>query len=185
MAQISGRYALDTLLGQTFIGTTAAAGVIPTIYNSTSPTFGLWNPVGSGKNIYLMYLTIGYVSTTAAASNFVLGYQTGAGSQAATGSPVTAATIVAPVNGMLGLGNSSVTKFFPATATLTTGCSLLMSLGTSQLVTTATTTSGNGYFNSYTDFQGTVIVPPGALIIVGGNIAPLQTVDISLVWEEV
>jgi hypothetical protein len=184
MAQISGRYALDTLLGQTFIGSTAAAGVIPTIYSSTSPTFGLWNPVGSGKNIYLQYLTIGYVSTTAAASNFVLGYQTGAGSQAATGSPVTAITAVAPVNGILGLGNSSVMKFFPATATLTTGCSFLMTLGTSQLVTTATTTTG-AYFNSYTDFQGTIIVPPGVLIVVGGNIAPLQTVDISLVWEEV
>lgn len=184
MAQISGRYALDTLLGQTFIGSTAAAGVTVPIYSNTAAVFGLWNPVGSGKNAYLISLSIGFVSTTAAPSNFVLGYQTGAGSQAATGSPVTAATIVAPVNGMLGLGNSTVMKFFPATATLTTGCSFLMTLGVSQLTTTGATTSAP-YFTSYTDFQGTVIVPPGVLIVVGGNIATTSVDDITLVWEEV
>ena len=184
MAQVSGRYALDTLLGQVFIGSTAAGGVTVPAYNSTSPVFGLWNPLGSGKNAYLMYATIGFVSTTAAPSNFVLGYQSGVGSQIATGGPVTACTVVAPVNGYLGQGAASVTKFFPATATLTAGCSFLMTLGTSQLTTTGATTSAP-YFTSFTDFQGAIIVPPGVMIVIGGNIATTSVDDITLVWEEV
>jgi hypothetical protein len=184
MAQISGRFALDALLGQVFVGTTAAAGVTVPAYSNTAAVFGLWNPLGSGKNAYLISLAIGFVSTTAAPSNFVVGYQTGAGSQIGTGSPVTAITAVAPVNGLLGAGNTSVMRFFPGTATLTTGCSLLLTTGTSQLTTTGATTSAP-YFTSLTKFDGTVIVPQGALIVVGGNIATTTVCDISLIWEEV
>lgn len=183
MAQASGKFYVDTFLGNMFIGTTAAAGVTVPIYSNTAAVFGLWNPLGSGKNAVLVRCSIGFVSTTAAPSNFVLGYQTGAGSQAATGAPVTAITAVAPVNGLLGAGNASYMKFFPATATLTTGCSLLMTLGSSQLTTTGATTSAP-YFTSDTLFDGTIIVPPGALIVVGGNIATTSVDDITLVWEE-
>ena len=184
MAQVSGRYALDTLLGQVFIGSTAAGGVTVPAYSATSAVFGLWNPFGSGKNCYLMYLNIGFVSTTAAPSNFVIGYQNGAGSQIATGGPVTAITQVTPVNGLLGQGNASVSKFFPAAATLTAGCSFLMTTGSSQLTTTGTTTSAP-YFTSHTDLQGSVIVPPGTLIVVGGNASTTTVCDITMVWEEV
>lgn len=184
MAQVSGRYALDTLLGQVFIGSTASGGVTVPAFSNTAAVFALWNPFGSGKNAYLMYLTIGFVSTTAAPSNFALGYQNGVGSQVATGGPVTAATVVAPVNGFLGAGNASVTKFVPATITLTAGCSFLMTTGTSQLTTTGATTSAP-YFTSYTDFQGSVIIPPGSLVVVGGNVATTTVCDMSLVWEEV
>lgn len=184
MAQISGKYALDSLLGQVFVGSTAAAGVALPIYSSTSPVFGLWNPLGSGKNAYLISCQIGYVSGTGAAGNFAYGYQVGVGSQAATASPITAATVVTPVNGQLGAGNSTVMKFIPATATLTAGCSFLKTMGVSQLVTTATTTSQT-WFQATEYFDGTIIVPQGCLFVVGGNIATTTTADVTLVWEEV
>lgn len=184
LQQGSGKYYLDTINGNVFIGTTAAAGVVPTIFSSTSPTFGLWNPTGSGRNCILISCKIGYVSTTAAASNFVYGYQTGVGSAVAAGGPVTAITTGTPVNALVGAGNASVAKFFPATATLTAGCSLLRTMGVSQLVTTAATTS-LAYFQATEDFDGTLILQPGTLIVVGGNIAPLNTVDITMIWEEI
>ena len=179
----SGKYYVDAFLGNVFVGTTAAAGVILPVYSNTAQTFVIWNPLGSGKNIIPINLTIGYVSTTAAASNFVLAYQTGCGAQSATASPITAITLATPVNMNLGAGNSSIAKFAPATATFTAGLTLLKSTGFNQLVTTAATTGGVGW-TWREDYDGTLIIPPGVALAVCGNIAPLQTNDVSLVWEE-
>jgi hypothetical protein len=184
MAQVSGRFSLDTLLGQVFIGSTAAGGVTVPSYNTGAAVFALWNPLGSGKNAYLMYCTIGFVSTTAAPSNYVLAYQTGVGSQVGTGSPITAYTAGTPVNGFLGQGNASVMRFAPATLTLATAPTYLMTLGTSQLTTTGATTSAP-YFQSYTDFQGAIVIPQGCVVVVAGNTATTTVNDISLIWEEV
>lgn len=180
----SGQYYIDTFLGNVFVGSTAAAGVVLPVYTNTAQTFVVWNPLGSGKNIVPIRLSIGYVSTTAAASNFVLAYQTGVGSQIATASPITAATLVAPVNMNLGSGNTSIAKFAPATATFTAGLTFLRTTGFNQLVTTAATTSSIGWtWNEV--YNGELIIPPGVALAVCGNIAPLQTNDVSMVWEEI
>ena len=180
----SGKYYVDTFLGNVFVGSTAAAGVVLPIYSNTAQTFCIWNPLGSGKNIIPIRVMVGYVSTTSAASNFQIGYATGLGSQVATASPITAATLVAPVNMNLGAGNSSIAKFAPATITFTTAPSLLYTLGFNQLVTTAATTSSIGWFWEHS-FDGTLIIPPGAAIVLCGAIAPLETNDVSVLWEEI
>lgn len=180
----SGKYYVDTFLGNVFVGSTAAAGVVLPIYTNTAQTFCVWNPLGSGKNIIPMKLRLGYVSTTAAAANIVIGYQTGVGSQVATGAAITAATLVAPVNMLLGAGGGSIAKFAPATITFAAAPSLLMTTGVSQLVTTAATTGIATFYNELL-FEGELIVPPGTAIVVAGNIAQLQTWDVSMIWEEI
>lgn len=181
----SGKYFQDTLAGNVFIGSTASGGLILPIFNTTSTVnFGIWNPTGSGRNAWPIACMIGYVSTTAAASNFCYGFQTGAGATIGTAAPVTAVTAVAPNNALLGAGNASVVKFFPAAATFTTGCSFLRTMGVSQLVTTAATTA-LGYFQAIDYFDGMVAVPPGAIFTVAANIAQLSTVDVTLIWEEI
>ena len=141
MAIGSGKYYIDTLLGNVFIGSTAVAGVKPPAYNATAHVFCIWNPLGSGKNIIPIRLSVGWSDTTGAAGNIVLSYQSGVGSQVASGGAITAATLVAPVNAQIGQGNFSVAKFAPATITFAAATSLLRPTGISQLVTTATTTA--------------------------------------------
>lgn len=184
MTTASGQYYTDTLLGNVFIGSTAVAGVKPPAYNATAHTFCVWNPLGSGKNIIPIQLRVGWSDTTGAAGNIVLSYQTGVGAQVATGSAITAATLVAPVNALVGSNTASVAKFAPATATFAAATSLLKTTGISQLVTTATTAT-LGYFSAAEDYNGTLIIPPGVALCVAGNIALLSNMDITLVWEEV
>lgn len=184
MALAKTEYYTDTKVGRVFVGTTAAAGVVLPIYTNTSQTFVLWNPLGSGKDIVPIRINYGYVDTTGAAANHVIGYQTGVGSQAATGSPITAITLGTPVNLNLDDNTGSVAKFAPATATFASAPSLLMTLGISQLVTTAATTSAVPWKQSY-DFDGQLIVPPGVAIVAAGNIAQLSKWDVSLIWAEI
>lgn len=184
MTAASGQYYTDTYLGNVFVGSTAVAGVKPPAYNATAHTFCVWNPLGSGKNIVPIRLQAGWSDTTGAAGNVVISYQNGVGSQVATGAPITAATLVAPVNTKLGAGNASVSKFAPATITFASATSLLLTTGISQLVTTATT-AVIGTFTAEYLFNGSLIVPPGSAICVAGNIALLSNFDLSLVWEEV
>ena len=184
MTVSSAPYYTDNLLGSMFIGTTAAAGVKPPAYNATAHTFCLWNPVGSGKNIVPVRLSVGFVDTTGAAGNIVISYQNGVGSQAATGSPITAITQVAPLSAYVNSGPPSVMKFAPATATFAAATSLLMTTGISQLVTTATDAT-NGQWTSEYNFNGALIVPQGTAICVAGNIALLSNMNITLVWQEI
>ena len=184
MAFSSARYYPDVNAGQTFIGTTAVAGVKPPAYNATAHTFCLWNPAGSGFNFMLLHLLMGWSDTTGATGNVCISYQNNVGAQAATGSPITAATLVAPLNAKIGAGNSSASKFAPATATFGAATSLLMTTGISQTVTTATDAT-NLPKQAKHDFEGTVMVPPGTAICVTGNIALLSNFDISLIWDEI
>ncbi len=181
----SARYYTDCFNGNVFLGSTAVAGVKPAAYNATAITYALWNPLGSGKNIVPLYTSIGYVDTTSAAGNIGLSYQTGMGAQVASGAAVTAATLVAPVNAFLSGGNASIAKFAPATLTLGSAATYLMTFGFSQLVTTAATTSSIGWGPWVFNYMGAMIVPPGTGIFVTGNTAPLSNLDITTAWAEV
>ena len=180
----SGKYYPETALGNTFIGSTAVAGIKPSEDDATAIKFALWNPRGSGKNLVVNTLAAGFVDTTSAAGNIGLSYQAGVGSQAATGGAVTAVTAVAPVNAKLGDGNSSVSIFAPATLTLASGAAWLMAIGWNQLVTTAATTTAPGW-DWYRDFDGSLIIPPDVLIAVTGPTAPLSNLNITINWTEV
>src|SRR5579863_3192193 len=43
---------------------TATAGVAPGVVLSTTPPMALWNPPGSGRNLYVIRVTMGLVSGT-------------------------------------------------------------------------------------------------------------------------
>lgn len=181
---MSGRYYPDTFNGNVFIGSTAVAGVKPGAYNATAHTYVIWNPLGSGKNLVPISIDIGFSDTTAAPGNIGFSYQTGVGSQVATGAAITAATLVAPLNAMLSAGNSSIAKFAPATATFAAATSYLLTFGFQQTTTTGATTSSPGWTWQYV-FDGKLIVPPGVAVCVSGNTAPLSNLDITTYWAEV
>lgn len=178
MATASGRYAVDTLLGQVFHGSTAVGGVALAAYNATAVTFALWNPVGSGKNAYLISCQVGFVSGSITTTAITYSYQTGVGAQKGTGSPITAATFGTPINGLVGSGNTSVMYFVPATCTLASAPSLIRSANMNM-----STMVGMPLMQE--TFEGTFIVPPGTIFIVGTAVASGVTADVSLTWEEV
>lgn len=186
IAELHGKYYTQTYRGNVFHGTTAAAGVLIPVSNTTGPTFALWNPAGNNKNFELIAAYYGWVSTTGAPANIGYANLSGAGAAVGgTGSPITAATFGTPVNGLLGLGKKSTSLFVPGTATLTAAGTLIGTNGMSQLTTTGAAITV-GWFSLMEWFDGTLIVPPGNFLYpVSENTAELCVFDIRWVWAEV
>lgn len=184
MAVVGAKYYPEVNQGIVFMGSTAAAGVVPPAYNATAHTFALWNPLGSGKNLVLLRFNSGWVSTTGAPGNLCIAYQTGVGAQVATGAAITAATLVAPLNAKIGGGAASVAKFAPATLTLAAASSLLCTIGASQLTITGASTAVPQW-TIHKDLDGSIIVPPGVMIGITGNVSLTSVMDHTLWWAEV
>lgn len=170
--------------GTVFTGNIAAAGVVLPIYSNTTQQVGLWNPVGSGKDILLLKIALSYVDTTGAAGGYVLGYLPNAPAAIGTGLAITAFTETAPVSNYPGGGFSSVAKFGQgATLTVTTP-SIKRHLALNQNAFTANGT-GQMFFRNEITFDGEEVLTPGTAVFVAGNIATLAKVAGSLVWAEV
>lgn len=186
MALSHGVYYSQTAAGAMFIGISTApkTGVLIPIADSTSPTFGLWNPQGSGRNAVLVRLAAGWVGTTGAPGAILYNALTGAGAAVGTAAPISAFNQVTPTNALIGSGAASSMKFTGAgTNTLTTAGTTIGVMGASQLTTTgATTTSPT--FTVTDDFNGRLIVPPGVFFYLTGSAALLSLFDLSLTWYE-
>jgi len=181
----SGFFAQLALNGQCFIGSTAAAGVAVPAFNATGQFFGLWNPQGSGVNLILNKLMMAIVSGgTEALAGIGLSYLPNAGSQIATGSPISAFTAVSAVNALVGGGLSSRGRFTLGTTTTVVAPTLLYTIG----VTAPGGDSATGLYPVTIDhdFNGGLIVPPGVYIGLGGApAAPGSTYEATLTWAEV
>lgn len=183
VSELHGKYAEQTYRGNVYHGSTAAAGVLIPISTTTTPTFGLWNPAGSGKNANLIRVKVGFVSTTGAPGNVLYSALTGAGSAIGTAAPISAFTAGTPTNGLIGGGGASAMKFTPSAATLTAAGSIVATSGLSQLTTTGTAATGI-MWQAQEDFDGMLTVPPGVFFYLTGSAALLSLFNITLVWEE-
>jgi hypothetical protein len=184
ITQVHGKAYEGVARGFTFIGSTAMAGVAIPISSTTSPTFGLWNPTGSGKNAVLIRFQIGWVGTTGAAGNIGFAYAGSAGNTIATGGVISAFNQGTALNANLGGGSVSVMKFTPAgTNTLTTAGTFLQTCGLSQLTTSGSATSVCMWTASQ-DYDGSIIVPPGVFLYVVATNPLLSLFTLSLTWEE-
>jgi hypothetical protein len=183
VTELHGKYYTQAYRGNVYIGSTAAAGVVPPIYNNTAQTFAIWNPTGSGKNIVPIKLSVGLVTVGVVTASHCWSYVANAGAQVATGGTISAGTFVAPVNALLGSGATSVSKFAPATIT-TVAPSYLRPVGISSFMAT-TPTAANSFWQLTEYYDGDLIVPPGTAIFLASNIAGVATYAQSLAWEEV
>lgn len=173
----------QSVVGNTYIGNGAVAGAVIPIYSNTTQQFGIFNPAGSGVNVVLKKINIGYIDTTSAAGGECLGYLLNAGADIATANGgVTAATTVTPISARLD-GPKSRVKFMSAAIT-TAAPSLLMALGTNHLVVTAADATTVPYKWDY-EFDGSIIAPPNTAIFLAGIIAVLVKVAPTFIWEEI
>jgi len=170
--------------GALFTGNIAAAGVVLPIYSNTTQQVGLWNPVGSGKDIVLVKIDLTYVDTTGAAGGFCLGYLSNAPAAIGTGLAITAYTETASVSNYPGGGFASVAKFGQGATLTVTAPVVKRQLGLNQTVLTAATTS-SPQWSSEILFHGEEVLTPGTAAFVCGNIATLSKFTGSLVWAEI
>jgi hypothetical protein len=168
--------------GQAFFGSTAAAGVVMPAYNSTSPTWGVWNPFGSGVEMIPVHIKLGIATVgTPAVAAMGLTWMANAGSEVGTGSQITAFTDGAPVCSRLGLGRKSAVRFTPSGATLATAPVHLVSIANSQQ---STAVAGNWQWIRE-DYDGHFTIPPGNFVGIGGSAAPGLTMQVSMCWIEI
>lgn len=170
--------------GTIFTGNVAAAGVILPIYSNTTQQVGLWNPVGSGKDIILLKIDLTYVDTTGAAGGYCLGYLSNAPAAIGTGLSITAFTETASVSNYPGGGFSSIAKFGQGATLTVTAPVVKRQLGLNQNAFTAAGT-GQMAFRNEIEFSGEEVLTPGTAIFVAGNIATIAKYTGSLVWAEV
>lgn len=172
----------QTLRGNAFVYSTAAAGVTWLAPTGTQNMPMIWNPSGSGKNFILYRILAGYVSGTHVPGNLELAIITGAGSQTGTGAPIVSLTQVAGVNLLLGAGNITVMRFAPATVTVTTAPTFLMTLGENHATGAAATAMAP--WKHDVALNGTVIVPPGVALFVCFNTVSTVVGSIALLGLE-
>lgn len=170
--------------GVVFRGATAAAGVLLPASNSTSPTFGLWNPTGSGRNAALLGIKVGWVGTTGAPGVVLYNNLLNAGNAIGTAAPLSAFNAGTPTNALVGQGSASVMRFSPAgTNTLTTAGTVIASSGFSQLTTTGATT-GSPMWNLVDEISSSLVIPPGNFFYLTGSAALLSALNIEMTWAE-
>jgi hypothetical protein len=171
-----GRYYESVVRGATFTAANAVAGVAPGTALSATPPLALWNPPNSGKNLIITWTSVGYVSGTLGAGTIVFAVV-----PLQTTKP-TGGTQLVPQCNLIG---STVGVGIPFTgSTLVATPTIFMPLWTvgAALATTATFPASLAI-----EVNGTVIVPPGAVLAIQGIAAAGTTplVIFALSWEEV
>jgi hypothetical protein len=170
--------------GQVFAARVNTAAIIP-IFSTSTNAPALWNPAGSGKWVVPIRIIIQpFAVGTPVFTSFSLQYLVNCGATAATAAPVLTFTTQAPVNMRLGTGLASTTLFSPAVSTYTTNPAQLQDLGLGHILE-GTAATGMVYNTQYYDFDSTLILPPGALISIGGAVASGITYKSTFIFAEI
>lgn len=180
VSELHGRYYETNYRGNVFLLSVSAAASI-TAYTggaAGTPMLALFNPVGSGKNLVITKVSIGNVVAASAAGTVAFGLYFG------TTATITQATTTAPWSMSTQQQSGSVaTGFRNVALTAGSAASNVIALGSYYWATAAGVAD---LFNNGLDFEGSVIIPPGAYVALGGSAALTSATWIgSLMWEEV
>ncbi len=137
VTEVHGRYSEQVNRGNVFIASTASTGIALIVPATTGNHPTLWNPLGSGVNINIIAVRLGYVSGTAAAFGLEWAITQNAGAQAATGAPIATFTQVAVVSALSGAGVNGKARWAPTTNTFTAAPVFYDTIGFGSYVTSA------------------------------------------------
>lgn len=174
VSELHGKWYYRAKSLQSFIGSTAIAGtIIPVNAASLVSTFSLYNPIGSGVNLELIRYRLGLAGTTTAViGNVGLAFQT------------TYALVTQNLGGITStlLGGSTSQKGIIHVKNKCTGTpSFLETLGLSF----GTTGANPGPVAASVEFDGSILVPPGAAVMTVANAAQTQAMAQSITWAEI
>jgi hypothetical protein len=180
VSELHGRYYEQAYRNNLFnlSVTTAAAITAYTGAAGGTPQIAVYNPIGSGKNAVILYAS--FANIVAASAAGTVAWSLYFGPTAA----ITQTTTSSAVNmGTLQKTGSVMTGFTNVALTSSTALTNNIPIGFYYWATAA------GAFNSaptMVDLGGSLVVPPGTMVALGGSAALTSATWIgSLTWEEV
>lgn len=167
-AELHGKWYTAALNNRVFIGSALIAGVTIPVNTTTAPTFTLFNPLGSGVNVELICLDIGWPAAAASVVATILGSVS-----TQTPTSVTAGGVTVPVP--IGGGGTAQAKLYTAATIVAI---------TSHIPLVQVTSVADAMVASHYEFDGRVVLAPGGLITLTST--PVQTgVSLpSFAWAE-
>lgn len=167
VAELHGKWYTSAYRGRVFQTGVLIAGVTIPVNTTTSPTFTLYNPLGSGVNLELISLDVGWPAAAASVVGTLLGTT---GVQAPTA--VTAGNIYST---LIGGGAVPQAKFY-------TAATIVAITQHMPLITISTVTDTMN--PSHVDFDGRILLAPGSLFTLTST--PVQTAVAlpALSWAE-
>lgn len=163
--------------GNVYVASVAVAGVAPGTALSSTAAMVLWNPLGSGKDLSILQVGLGYVSGQLGAGSMVHAM---VASQGATQPTATALTIV---NARLNSPSGGAGRAFVSATTMAATPTLIKP---SFLTGAGTITTAAFPQLCYEEVAGSIIVPPGVAYVYEGIMAAGSSplVIPYIVWEE-
>lgn len=190
-----GKHFDDCRAGRVYFQAATPLGLAIPIYTATAIAGGmpLWNPPGSGVDLELLRVDIGFGSGT---SDFgSIGLMAGSVNGIGTASGMSAIAATTPQNGYLSKGGGAKAISSNAgTVTVTAGVATVPVAGVPgagwvrtlfdiNLEASTATPLGVG-LHSY-DFDGTLVVPSGWLVYLAATKATVALFASCIVWKEV
>lgn len=174
VAPLHGKWYNAAKNGNVFHANVTAV-TLPVIASGLVSKFSVYNQAGSGKNLELISIDIGFVLATTVVDVVGLYYEQGAGISLGS------TTYATPQGGLLGASNLNAGKF-ATTLTHTTGVTPTRLM----IISTFGATSSSADAPIHYDFDGKVIVPPGTIISVAMSTAASTAsgIDVGMSWAE-
>lgn len=180
VSELHGRYYETTYRGNGFLLSVSAAAAI-TAYTggaAGTPMLALFNPAGSGRNAVILKASVGNVVAASAAGTAAFGLYFG------TTAAITQATTTTPWSMLTQLQSGSVmTGFRNVALTSSSAANNVIPVASYYWATAAGAALVTG---GPIDLEGSLIIPPGSYVALGGSSALTSATWIgSLQWEEV
>lgn len=156
----NGKYAELARRGMLFNAKIADAGIALIVSATTGNHPTLWNPLGSGKIVYILRLYLGWLSGNIATCSLLWNITTGAGANKGTAAPIATFTEVATIPALAGSSSASACKWAPAVCTFAAAPATYMSTG----INLAATTAAAATTNLVADYDGHIALLPGTAI---------------------
>jgi hypothetical protein len=171
-----GRYQEAVIRGNVFFACNQAGIAAGTGLATAAKNMTLYNPLGSGKNLVLLEITLAMTVIPAADPGAIML----AANLPTPVVPAAPATVTAETvqNALLG-GPAGVAKVYN-TATLAAAPVAIRNIASAAWVTTGTTTALNTVKD---EVAGAIIIPPGCYVSIMATAA--VTLQCSMTWEEV
>lgn len=170
--------------GSAFYATNPATGIALIVPATTGNHPTLWNPEGSGVNVSIIKLELGYVSGNNAPTSLEWAVVKNTGSTVATGAPIATFTDVASEPCLVGSGASAKARWAPAVNTYTVAPVISRTAGLSLFTGVAATAVAP--FPLKADYDGDFVLSPGvsaSLCSVGATTTSVFVVTVT--WEEI
>ena len=184
VADLHGKHYYAAKRGRLFIATSLTGGIALVVAATTGNHPTLWNPAGSGRNISIKRLTLGYVSGNNAPGSLAWNITKDAGSVVATGGAIETFTHVDVQSAMGGGAVDSVAKWAPAICTFAVAPALYYTSGISLFTGVAATAVAP--FPLEEDYDGMLNIKPGnALSLVTVQATTTSLLRVTVIFEEI